>query len=50
MKNTYQIKQDIEGNDYLEMTSPDGVVSHVPMVEGNSDYHAYLNPNEAEII
>ena len=45
--NTYEIKQDISGNDYLEMTTPDGVVSFVPMVAGNSDYEAYLNP-EAE--
>ena len=45
--NTYEIKQDISGNDYLEMTTPDGVVSFVPMVAGNADYEAYLNP-EAE--
>ncbi len=42
--NTYEIKQDISGNDYLEMTTPDGVVSFVPMVAGNSDYENYLNP------
>jgi len=41
--NTYEIKQDISGNDYLEMTTPDGVVSFVPMVEGNSDYQAWLD-------
>jgi hypothetical protein len=44
---TYEIKQTIEGIDYLEMTTPDGVVSFVPMVAGNADYEAYLNP-EAE--
>jgi hypothetical protein len=44
--NTYEIKQDISGADYLEMTTPDGVVSFVPMVEGNADYKAYLNPAE----
>ncbi len=44
--NTYEIKQDISGNDYLEMTTPDGVVSFVPMVEGNADYEAYLNPDD----
>jgi hypothetical protein len=44
--NTYEIKQDISGNDYLEMTTPDGVVSFVPMVAGNADYEAYLNPVE----
>lgn len=42
MKNTYAIKQDISGNDYLEMTTPEGVVSFVPMDESNSDYQAYL--------
>jgi hypothetical protein len=45
--NTYEIKQDISGNDYLEMTTPNGVVSFVPMVAGNADYENYLNP-EAE--
>lgn len=44
--NTYEIKQDISGNNYLEMTTPDGVVSFVPMVAGNADYEAYLNPVE----
>lgn len=44
--NSYEIKQDISGNDYLEMTTPEGVVSFVPMVEGNADYEAYLNPTE----
>jgi len=42
MKNTYGVKIDAYGVDYLEMTSPDGVVSFVPMVAGNSDYQAYL--------
>jgi len=46
--NTYEIKQDISGNDYLEMTTTDGVVSVVPMVAGNSDYEAYLNPVEVK--
>ena len=45
--NTYEIKQDISGNDYLEMTTSDGVVSFVPMVAGNADYEAYLNPEAA---
>jgi hypothetical protein len=47
MTNTYQIKTDIFGQDYLEMTTPEGVVSFVPMVAGNADYENYLNP-EAE--
>ena len=45
MKNTYEIKV-IEVTDgtveILEMTSPDGVISTVPMDEANSDYQAYL--------
>jgi hypothetical protein len=44
MKNTYELKTNIFGEDYLEMTTPDGVVSFVPMVAGNADYEAYLNP------
>ena len=48
--NTYEIKQDILGNDYLEMTTPEGVVSFVPMVEGNADYEAYLNPEQSETL
>ena len=40
--NTYELKTNIVGEDYLEMTTPDGVVSFVPMVEGNADYKAYL--------
>jgi hypothetical protein len=44
MKNTYEIKQTPDGTDYLEMTTPEGVISYVPMVAGNADYEAYLNP------
>jgi hypothetical protein len=47
MKNTYEIKTDIFGVDYLEMITPDGVVSFVPIDPANSDYQRYLNP-EAE--
>lgn len=43
MKNTYEKKTDGFGVDYLEMTTPDGVISFVPMVAGNADYEAYLN-------
>lgn len=46
MKNTYEVKTDIFGVDYLEMTTADGTVSIVPMVAGNADYEAYLNPVE----
>jgi hypothetical protein len=47
MKNTYELKTNIFGQDYLEMTAPDGVMSLVPMVAGNADYERYLHP-EAE--
>ena len=47
MKNTYEKKTDGFGVNYLEMTTPDGVVSFVPMVAGNADYDSYLNPEAA---
>ena len=40
--NTYEIKQTIDGMDYLEMTTPDGVISFVPTDSANSDYQRYL--------
>lgn len=46
MKNIYEVKTNAFGEDYLEMTAPDGLVSFVPMVEGNSDYQAYLKSLE----
>ena len=46
--NTYEIKTDAFGKDYLEMTTPNGVVSFVPMVAGNADYEAYLNTLASE--
>jgi len=45
--NTYQIKQTIDGIDYVEMTAVDGTVSFISTDPANSDYQAYLNP-EAE--
>ena len=47
MKNTYEKKTDGFGVNYLEMTTPDGVVSFVPMVAGNADSDSYLNPEAA---
>jgi hypothetical protein len=47
---TYKIKQTIEGIDYLEMTSPKGVISFVPMVAGNADYEAYLAAQYTPIV
>jgi hypothetical protein len=46
MANTYEIKTNIFGEDYLEMTTADGTITVVPMVAGNADYEAYLNPVE----
>ena len=46
MKNTYKVITNDRGDSYIEMTTPDGVVSFVPMVDGNADYQAYLNPVE----
>ena len=40
--NTYELKTNVVGEDYLEMTSPEGKITFVPMVAGNSDYEAYL--------
>jgi hypothetical protein len=45
--NTYEVKQTIEGVDYLEMTTADGTISDVPMVTDNADYQAYLESLEA---
>ena len=50
MKNTYELKTietPVGSIEVLEMTSPDGTISTVPMDEANSDYQRYLNP-EAE--
>jgi hypothetical protein len=50
MKNTYELKTietPVGSIEVLEMTSPDGTISTVPLDEGNSDYQRYLNP-EAE--
>jgi len=44
MKNNYIKRTNDFGIEYLEMISPEGVVSFVPMVAGNADYEAYLNP------
>ena len=48
MKNTYELKTNIFGQDYLEMTSPEGVISLVPTDPANSDYQAYLKSLEEQ--
>jgi len=42
---TYQIREGLNGDILIKVE--DGVESFVPMVESNSDYQRYLNP-EAE--
>jgi hypothetical protein len=39
---TYELKTFEDGTQYLAMTDETGQVWGVPMVEGNSDYQAYL--------
>ena len=49
MKNIYKlVNLETSGGlvEILLMTSADGTVSTVPMVAGNADYEAYLNPVE----
>lgn len=46
MGNTYKEITNELGETYLEMTEPDGTIRFVPMIAGNADYEAYLNPVE----
>ena len=39
---TFELKTFEDGTKYLEMTDENGQIWGVPMVEGNSDYAAYL--------
>jgi hypothetical protein len=41
MKPTYKVIE-AETGSYIERTDEDGKVWSIPMVEGNSDYQAYL--------
>ena len=43
----YELRKDENGLDSLFLIEADGKEWSVPMVEGNSDYQRYLNP-EAE--
>ena len=40
---TYSTYKTTTGEDVLMRTDEDGKVWHIPMVEGNSDYQAYLD-------
>jgi hypothetical protein len=39
---TYEQYTSITGNDFIRRNNEDGSFSDIPMVEGNSDYQAYL--------
>ena len=43
----FELRKDDRGNDALFKIDADGTEWSVPMIEGNSDYQRYLNP-EAE--
>ena len=45
---TYEIRKDEEGNDLLFKIEENGKEWSVPMVEGNSDYQAYLNKDKPQ--
>lgn len=46
MKPTYKEFTNALGETYLELTEADGTIRFVPMIAGNADYEAYLNPVE----
>lgn len=48
MPKTYKEITPAIGDAYLEMTDDDGTIRFVPMVAGNADYEAYLNPDKVE--
>ena len=45
----YEIRKDKEGNDLLFKIEENGKEWSVPMIEGNSDYANYLNPDKVEV-
>jgi hypothetical protein len=42
MQNTYEIKTNLFGQEYLQMITPNGLIEFVPMSLDNADYQAYL--------
>ena len=38
----YQVVKDDLGSEMIERQNKDGTVSYIPLVDGNSDYQAYL--------
>lgn len=50
MKNTYELKTiETAGGvvEILEMITPEGVISTIPIDENNADYQRYLNAKDA---
>ncbi len=45
---TYKIKETIDGVQYLEATTEEGIISFIPIDESNADYLAYLKRDEAK--
>ena len=52
MTNKYTTYETVSGGTLVLLQNEDGSQTHIPMVEGNSDYARYLrwleNPNEVE--
>lgn len=46
--NSYELKITIDGIEYIEATSEDGIVSFIPADPANSDYQAYLNKDNPD--
>ena len=44
---TYEVKQSIDGTEFIVRLNEDGTESWIPKDPANSDYQRYLNP-EAE--
>jgi hypothetical protein len=38
----YELKEDLSGNNYVIMTTKEGIISFVPTDPANSDYQLYL--------
>lgn len=52
MTNKYTTYETVSGGTLILLQNEDGSQTHIPMVEGNSDYQRYLrwleNPNAVE--
>ena len=50
MKPIYEIVTDFYGVDSIKRTDVDGSIWWIPKDESNSDYQAYLNKDNSEVI